>query len=303
MKRFNDINALLRKGEAYLIRHSVPNARKNAEWLLAHTLGCGAIDLYLDGDTYPVPLQIQGYRRLLKRRGDREPLQYIVRSTEFMSESFLAMPGVFIPRPETERLVEIVESGIAECKKNGDFKILDLCCGSGAILISLLRRIPGTTGVAVDVDDAAAMLAGKNAELAGMGDRMECVRSDARAFIMSNPGRFHAVVCNPPYICSEEIGSLAPEVRKHEPHLGLDGGEDGLDFYRDTIPFLDWTIETGGMVAFEIGAGQGKVVSDLLRSAAFESVKVHHDYSAFERVVTARHASSVRHRGGGVTGG
>jgi len=295
MRPINTINSLLRKGEAYLIRHNVPNARKNAEWLLAHILGCRAMELYLDGDRHPMPLQVQAYRRLLKRRGDREPLQYIVRSTEFMSESFLTMPGVFIPRPETERLVEIVEAAIEKRKTKGEFRILDLCCGSGAILISLLRRVPGTTGVAVDVDEAAVMLAAKNAGLAGMGDRMTCVRSDARSFIMSNPGRFHAVVCNPPYIRSKEIGSLAPEVRTFEPHLGLDGGKDGLDFYRDTIPFLDWTIETGGTVAFEIGAGQGTAVSDLLRSAAFESVKVHHDYSEFERVVTARHASSVRH--------
>ena len=161
-------------------------------------------------------------------------------------------------------------------------------------MISLLKRIPGTLGVAVDVDEAAVMLSEKNAKLSGIGDRMECVRSDARAFIMSDRGRFQVVVCNPPYIRSEEICSLAPEVRTHEPHLGLDGGKDGLDFYRDTIPFLDWTVDTGGLVAFEIGAGQGEAVSDILRSVAFESVEVHHDYGALERVVTARTTSTAQ---------
>lgn len=282
-----NIRGLLRRGEAFLVKSGVPNARKNAEWLLAHTLGCKATDLYLEGDKIPLAPQIVSYERLLARRGSREPLQYIIRSTEFMSLPILTVPGVFIPRPETERLVEIVEERVATIRSR-TLRFLDLCCGSGAIVVSLLSRIGRAEGIAVDIDDAAVMLTEKNAALNDLDGRITCVNAEAADFLLATESKFDVVVCNPPYIPSEEIHALAPEVKAHEPIRSLDGGADGLDFYRRVIPLLRRCMTAGGIVGLEIGSGQGGIVSDILRRTGFRGVEIHADYGGHSRVVITR---------------
>lgn len=281
-----DIRTLIKSGEAYLSGNGVPNARKNAEWLLSHTLGCNATDLYMEPRKVPLGPQIRSYKRMIERRGSREPLQHILRSTEFMALPFVSLPGVFIPRPDTERLVEIVEGQLQKTKRGEPVSVLDLCCGSGIILISLVKRMANAVGIAVDVDDAAIMLAEKNAALNEVADRMRCISEEATAYLAQAADRFDAIVCNPPYIPTDEIPSLAPEVSSHEPILSLDGGDDGLEFYRRAIPLLGRCLRRDGVIAFEIGASQARAVADLLCESGFESIAVHRDYNRMNRVVT-----------------
>lgn len=286
-----NIRRLIHGGEAYLERNGVPNARRNAEWLLAHTLGCRTADLYMESDRVPLRSQVLSYRRLVQRRGAREPLQYIIGSTEFMGLSFVSVPGVFIPRPDTERLVELVEERLG---KRGPARVLDLCCGSGVILIALLRRLDGAVGVGVDIDDVAVMLSRKNAGLNGVDGNVEIIQADAVDFLASTTGVFDAIVCNPPYIPTRELSLLATEIRSHEPVGSLDGGADGLDFYRRTVPLLTSRLSPGGIAAFEIGHTQGESVRQLLGDVGFGEVEIHQDYAGHDRVaIASRSAAGV----------
>lgn len=290
-----DIVRLLREAEVYLVERGVPNARRNAEWLLGHVLECASPDLYLSPYRVLDRNDRDRFQSMLRRRGEREPLQYILGSTEFMSLPFDMRPGVFIPRPETELLVEKVEALLSEIApgRGGEnagekLAVLDLCCGAGVIGISLAARRRDLECVAVDVDEGAVVLARANAARSGVGDRVRCVEADAADFLRSRPGRYHAVVCNPPYVPAAEIDSLLPEVRDYEPRLALDGGADGLDFYREVIPLLPDVAAPGGIIALEIDDTQGRAVSALVEASAFSGAEVHKDYRDLDRVVTAR---------------
>jgi release factor glutamine methyltransferase len=290
-----DILQVLRDAEAYLVERGVPNARRNAGWLLAHLLGCRLPELYVTPYRVVDRAELDTFHSLLCRRGEREPLQYILGSTEFMSLTFRMRPGVFIPRPDTEVLVEKVEELLPSPHDGGRRRnvtrrlaLLDLCCGAGVIGISLVCRSSHVDCVAVDVDANAVALTRENAALNGVEDRVRCVQADAFEFLREEPRTYDAVVCNPPYVRTGDIERLLPEVRDHESSLGLDGGADGLRFYRESTPLLPGVIAPGGLVAFEIGDTQGKVVTAVMQSAPFVDVAVHKDYGDLDRVVTAR---------------
>ncbi len=289
-----DIVRVLRSAESYLVERGVPNARRNAEWLLAHVLDCRSPELYLTPYKVIDRTELDAFHALLRRRGEREPLQYILGTTEFMSLPFRVRPGVFIPRPDTEVLVEAVEAwflpprGEFRRKIGGRITVLDICCGSGVIGISLVSRLQDVDCVAVDIDAGAVALARENAVSNGVESRVRCLEADASEFLRGRPGPYDAVVCNPPYVPSGDIAGLLPELRDHEPALGLDGGADGLRFYRELVPLLTPVTVPGGMVAFEIGDTQAKAVAKLFESASFTDVTVHKDYRDLDRVVTAR---------------
>lgn len=304
--RPSTVSHLIRRGESYLTRRGVPNARRNSEWLLAHVLACRSADLYLESDCVVDPLQTAAFGRLIERRGRREPLQYILGSTEFMSLPFYSRPGVFIPRPDTEVLVESVErhlaarDGFASQGKPGHVtnhgqlsgeravRVADLCCGSGVVAVSIVKRNPQVTATAVDISRAAIDLTAKNALWHGVDARVECVCADAIEFLTESSERFAAVVCNPPYIPIADLPVLAPEIRLHEPRLGLDGGVDGLDFYRASIPLMKSRLETGGIVGFEVGSEQSEAVCELLDREAMSDIQVNQDYAGNDRVVVAK---------------
>jgi release factor glutamine methyltransferase len=279
---------LLNDGEAYLKRNGVPNARRNVEWILSHVLRCRMIDLLIDPGRTPNPEQLRRYHTLLERRGSREPLQYILESTEFMSLPFRVLPGVFIPRPDTEVLVEVAERLTGGPPAMGRRMILDLCCGCGAIAVSMIAPHPEVYGVAVDIDERAVALSEANAELNGVRERIRCVRADAVEFLASDDSLYDAVVCNPPYVPSHDIAALPPEIREYEPGLGLDGGEDGMDLYRRVLPRVFDRLEAGGVVAFEISDEQGEAVSELMREASLRDIELHRDYRGAPRVLSAR---------------
>ena len=282
------VSQLIRYGESFLTSHGVPNALRNAEWLLAHVLDFRSADLYLDGSYSPAQTQIDAFQRLLDRRGAREPLQYILGTTEFMSLQFYSPPGVFIPRPDTEALVERIERHLQDNGDGGRRLIADLCCGSGVIGISVVKRVANTTARAVDLSQAAVDLTARNAALNGVRDRVECIHGDAIEYVGQVGDRFDVVACNPPYIPTDDIQNLAPEIREHEPKLGLDGGGTGLDFYCAIAGVLRRSLKSGGLLAFEIGSDQAERVADILADRGFVEIEVHPDYAGLDRVVIAR---------------
>lgn len=277
------VSQLIRSGELELVVAGVPNARRNAEWMLSHVLGCRAADLYLDTQQVPRVERVNEYRGLVSRRVGREPLQYLLGTTEFMSLPFVAVPGVFIPRPDTECLVEIAETMLTP-----NSRVLDVCCGSGVIGVSLLRRAAGTTLTAVDVDANAVALTRQNAELNGVAGRITCEMRDGIAFLQGIEERYDMIVCNPPYIPSGTLAALPPEVRNHEPRRSLDGGADGLDFYRAMAPWLPRALRPAAPVLMEIGADQAEAVAGILVDATLVDIEVDRDYAGCDRVVTAR---------------
>lgn len=278
---------LIREGRSLLERHEVPNALRNAEWMLSDLIGCDRADLYLRTGAAIEPELAERFQQRIRRRCRREPLQYILESVEFMSYRFAITRGVFIPRFETELLVERVEQHLIARGIDRDGAILDLCSGSGVIAVSLLLRNPGLRAHGIDRNADAVALAGRNAEAHGVIQRAHFERGDAAAFLAGSTATFDLIVSNPPYIPSTEIAQLAPEVREYEPLESLAAGPDGLDFYREAVPLVPPRLTERGVAAMEIGAGQGEAVSALMRGAGLTDVVVYQDYSGFDRVAVA----------------
>lgn len=285
-------------GTGYLERRGVPNARNNAEWILCDAAGCDRLRVYIDGASTVSPDQQGRYLANIRRRGAREPLQYILEATEFMSLPFRTPRGVFVPRPDTETLVETSEAMLRRMPLSPCLKVLDLCCGSGVIAVSLASRVPNLEAWSVDSSASAVAATATNAVAAGLDGRVRALTATADRFLsevpdvgraatgIRVPARFSAVVCNPPYVATPDLPDLPPEVRDHEPLEALDGGGDGMEFYRAIGPLLAPRIEPGGFVAFEIGAGQGPAVSAILGKAGFVECSVVKDHSGLDRVVT-----------------
>jgi release factor glutamine methyltransferase len=294
------LRELANLGAEFLEKSGVPNARNNAEWILCDAAGCSRLQIYLDDTGGIPPGAARRYVSNLRRRADREPLQYILGSTEFMSLPFHVPPSVFVPRPDTETLVEEAEVRLRSMPLSPCLQVLDLCCGSGVIAVSLARRVPNLEVWAVDASAAAVAATRINAEVNGVQDRTHVVHSSAERFLHAGAGgnrrpaplaaegrpRYDAVVCNPPYIVTGDIPTLPPEVRKHEPIEALDGGPDGLDFYRRIVPVLPRRLEPGGLAAFEIGDTQERAVAAMMETAGFAGVSVKGDLAGRPRVVT-----------------
>ena len=277
----------LQRAEAHLVSHGVPNARRNAEWMLCYSMGCNMLDVYIkSGDVLDAATAAR-YWGIVERRASREPLQYILQGTEFMSLPFSVRPGVFVPRPETELLVELAEEQLRSRPLHESISLLDLCCGSGVIGISLAVRVPNLEVTAVDSSPLAAGLTAANAQRNHVAARVRAFEDDALAFLQTGSQAFTGIVCNPPYIATGELPALPREVREHEPMAALDGGADGLDFYRRCAPLLARRLQAAGFVMLEIGHTQARAVSELLRKAGFGSVDVAKDLAGHDRVVTA----------------
>ena len=254
-------------------------AQLDARLLLEHVCGTNLQTLLLDGDR-PVSAQEAAlYREYVARRKKREPLAYILEKWEFMGLPFEVGPDVLIPEQDTENLIEEIMKDLHDSDR-----ILDLCTGSGCILLSLLKYSNGTTGVGTDLSERALAMAKRNAERLGLKDRIDLRCGDLFAPIGENE-RFDIIVSNPPYIKTETIEHLAPEVRDHEPMMALDGGEDGLSFYRRIIPEAVRHLVTGGYLFLEIGYDQAEAVATLMRDAGYYDVRTIKDYGGNDRIV------------------
>lgn len=254
-------------------------AQLDARLLLEHVCGTSLQTLLLDGERPVTESEAVLYRDLLRRRCSREPLAYILGKWDFMGLEFGVSSDVLIPEQDTENLVEEVMREVCD----GD-RILDLCTGSGCILLSLLNYSNGSTGVGTDLSEGAIAVAKENALKLGLSERCDWKAGDL--FEAVDPGeKFDIIVSNPPYIRSETIGELAPEVRIHEPRMALDGGDDGLYFYKRIIPEAADYLRTGGMLFLEIGYDQAEQVGALMKDAGYYEVRTIKDYGGNDRIV------------------
>lgn len=222
---------------------------------------------------------------LLERRLRGEPLAYIISEWDFYGITLEINPDVLIPRQDTEILVE---RALALLDGVRSPRILDLCCGSGAIGIALLANIPGATGVFADVSAGALRVCRKNIENQGLAARTQVLALDALEPAPPEIGRFDLIACNPPYISADEMLTLPVDVAGFEPHDALYGGYDGLNFYRAIASGFYGALRPDGIVLFECGAYQGFEVSEILKNAGYEKIARHLDYNKMERAVSAR---------------
>ncbi|MDR3349156.1 MAG: peptide chain release factor N(5)-glutamine methyltransferase [Acidaminococcales bacterium] len=273
------INELIDLTKRYFIGRSVENPRLDAEMLLCHILGKDRVYLYVHFDQPLEEAEIDAYRELVRRRAGGEPIAYITGRKSFMGMEFAVSPDVLIPRPETEFLAE---AAIKYCRGK-KARFLDAGTGSGALAISVLRSCPDARAVALDISLAALGLAKKNAEKFSLAGRIEFINSDIGDFFdCADAEKFDLIISNPPYVPSGEIAALSREVRK-EPLLALDGGRDGLRFYRLILGRGKRLLAAGGSIFLEIGSTQAAAVSDMAREAGFARCAVIKDYAGLDR--------------------
>ncbi len=278
------IGDALRQGIALLKENKIESASLDAGILLCHVLGCDKLYLTVHRDDVLSAEYRDLYDACLRRRCQNEPVSYITGVKEFMSLDFRVQSGVLIPRPDTEVLVERV---ISELSGLSAPVIIDMCTGSGAIAVSLGYYIKGARVTALDVSDCALKLAKKNAEINGVD--ITVAKHDV---LMPYAAKADAVVSNPPYIPTADVDTLEADVRDYEPHLALDGGSDGLCFYRAIIENISHSLKKGGLLAFEVGCGLAPKVKDLMETC-FDRVTVEKDIAGIDRVVYGYYMKSV----------
>ena len=259
-------------GKEKLAAAGIPEADLDARLLLEYVCHTSRNDLLVHGDREVAETEQQ----LLAKRAEHIPLQQLTGEQEFMGLTFSVNEHVLIPRQDTEVLVEEVMKNLHD-----GFRILDLCTGSGCILLSLLHYSNDCSGVGADLSEEALEVARKNAEQLGESSAL-FVQGDLFAPV---EGKFEIIVSNPPYICSDVIPTLMEEVREHEPMQALDGGADGLDFYRKIIQGAKEHLCGGGQLFFEIGYDQGEAVQRLMEQAGYREVECVQDFAGLDRVV------------------
>jgi release factor glutamine methyltransferase len=264
----------------HLRQKGVDNGRLDAELLLAETLGLDRVGLYLNFDKPLQAAELSRYRELVRRRANREPLQYILGRCEFWSLTLQVTPAVLIPRSDTEVLVE---EALRHIGKRG--YLLDVGTGSGAIALALASELPEGTIVGLDRSVAALEIARQNRDRLGMQERMELLEGDLFAL---PAGPWQLLVSNPPYIPSGDLTGLMPEVGQHEPAAALDGGVDGLDCYRALAEQAQSKLQPGGWLLVEVGIDQAEAVKQLFVTAGLTEVYSREDYAGVPRVVGGR---------------
>ena len=266
----------------------VDTARLDAEVLMGHVLGLTREQLLSAADFRLNDVELRQYREHLARRVEREPIAYITGRQEFWSLEFRVLPDVLIPRPETERLIETALALARELPQLHPLQVLDIGTGSGVIAVSLAKELPSAVIWATDISPAALEIAGNNAACNGVAARVRLFHGDLFDAIGEFTGRFALIVSNPPYIRSAEIDALEPEVSRWEPRGALDGGADGLDFYRRIVRQAGDYLAPNGAVVVEVSADMGKEVSGLFTAGGYTDVAIVRDYAGRDRVVVAR---------------
>ena len=264
----------------------LPNGKNEARMIMSYATGLGSTELITRAKELMRDDDFEEFQKRIYLRIEGVPLQYILGVQEFMGLQFRVNPSVLIPRLDTEILVENVVD-IIEKMNHRNPEVLDLCTGSGAIGISIAAKVPDAIVTMTDVSQEALHTAMGNAGLNGvnrrciflLGDMFEAVPDDKH---------YDVIVCNPPYIPSDVIDTLDVEVKDHEPRMALDGGKDGLDYYRIIAKKADLHLKTGGVLALEIGADQAADVKKLLSgTGTYEDIRVIQDLAHLDRIVTA----------------
>ncbi|OUU85698.1 MAG: protein-(glutamine-N5) methyltransferase, release factor-specific [Verrucomicrobiaceae bacterium TMED76] len=272
----------LQSGSMYLEKRGVEDARLNMEHLTARVLGCSRIDLYLSYDRPLEEKELSPLREYIKRRGSREPLQYILGDVEFMGKKFFCDRRALIPRPETEELIGVLAARYESIEKPKH--ICDVGCGSGVIGISLAYLWNDSLINMIDLSEDALQLSRENIKLSGINlDRFNVLKSNLLSDTQEN---FDLIVSNLPYIESKDIELLDEEL-KHEPKTALDGGSDGITLIKELISQSKSLLLEGGMIALEIGDGQAETVSDVLLEEGYKKIESLKDISQIDRFVVA----------------
>jgi release factor glutamine methyltransferase len=285
------IKTLLETTTDYLNKKAIESPRLTAEILLAHQLEIDRVKLYLDFDRPLNDREVSGYRSLIRRRLNREPIQYITGVQEFWSMEFTVNPKVLIPRPESELLVEQVISLYKEQKPadGQSIRVLDLGTGSGVLAIALARELEDACIWASDISQEAIDRAILNARRHGVEDRIQFVVGDLLQPFMDLEFTFDVIVSNPPYIASEEFDILPPEIRDHEPRVALDGRKEGMFFIEKIIREGSNKLNPGGWLLLEMDSGQITKALNLIEKAdAYGEKKCIRDYGHHYRVVMAQ---------------
>ncbi len=256
----------------------IGEAQLDARLLLEEVCRTDHNTLLCHGDREVSEAEEEQYRKALEQRAVHVPLQHLLGYQDFMGLRFQVNEHVLIPRQDTEILVEEAMRYLHD-----GMRILDLCTGSGCILLSLLHYSNDCEGTGVDISKEALQVAALNAELLGI--KADFLKSDLYEKVT---GKFDLLVSNPPYIERKVIPTLMEEVREYDPYIALDGGEDGLDFYRRIIGGAQDYLKRGGQILMEIGSGQAQAVSELLREAGFKEIDVCRDFAGLDRVVSGR---------------
>jgi len=286
----------IQKSADFLGKKNVESARLNAELLLAHVLKLPRMKLYLNFERVLTAPETDGLRELVKRRGNREPLQHIVGSTSFCGCEIVVNRHALVPRPETELLVELGwkflqgRSGdpLTGERRAGDcapYQALDFGTGTGCIAIALAVKCSGAKIFALDVSTDALALARQNAETNKVLERIEFIQGDGFGALPET--RFDLLISNPPYIASVEIETLQPEVRDFDPRMALDGGTDGLDFYRRLAGGGKKFLKPDGKIMVEFGDGQADLIKNIFESEKWIVEAVQEDYSHRARFLVA----------------
>ena len=273
------LQMIYKEGAETLEHAGIPDAKLDAWYLLEYVTGISRASYFGDPKREVPKEQAESYREVILRRAGHTPLQHITGEQEFMGYTFLVNPDVLIPRQDTETLTEealkFTEPGM---------KVLDLCTGSGCILISLMKKCHGLTGTGCDISEKALKTAREN------GRRLQVEASWIQSDLFEQISeRFDLIVSNPPYIRTGVIEELQQEVRLHDPWIALDGKKDGLYFYRRIIAESTGYIRDNGALMFEIGHDQAEDVVRLMEEAGYTQIRVKKDLAGLDRVVTGRY--------------
>lgn len=288
------LRALLKEGERILAESQNPEASLDAWLLLEFVTGKDRAYYYAHSEGPVEEETAQRYLELIRKRGGHIPLQHLTHQAFFMGYEFYVDERVLVPRQDTEILVE---ETLKAMKSMENPRILDMCTGSGCILLSLLLEREDASGDGADISADALMVAEKNARSLGVEARARLIESDlfqAPCFAElrgSEHKQYDILVSNPPYIPTAEIEGLMEEVRGHDPRGALDGHEDGLYFYREITRQAKDFLREGGWLLYEIGHDQGEAVRNLLADAGYEKIRVIRDLSGLDRVVCGQRSA------------
>ena len=283
MKTYNDIYLNAR---TVLRQRGIEAFNQEARYIVAAAAGKSVAELLRDMNLYASNQIEEKVTDYTARRLRGEPVAYITGSWEFYGLPIITTPDVLIPRVDTEVVVDTAIELLMG--KKMDARILDLCCGSGCITCAIAHEMPATRFVSIDISANALEICRQNAAANRVISRVICMQADALSSPPLGLGEFDMIVANPPYIATGEISKLDPSVKDYEPVWALDGGADGLKFYKAIIKYWKSLLRVGGYLIFEVGEGQVDAVLDMLNSAGFESTGVKQDTLGIDRVVYAK---------------
>lgn len=279
---------VIQRGSEFLTQKGIESPRLQMELMLAHLLQLPRLNLYLNFDRTITEAEAEALRKMVKRRSLHEPLQHILGSVCFCGLDFAVNSHVLVPRPETELLAEATwEAARRLVGAQQVPRLLDFGTGSGCLAVTVAVHCPEAQVEAVDISAEALVVARANAERHQVAQRINfhCGALPAASRIR---GRFNLAVSNPPYVPTGEIASLMPEVRDFDPRIALDGGEDGLDFYRLLAAEVHSLLQPGGELFLEVGDGQGAPVEAILQGQGWTITALRKDYSGRDRILIAR---------------